>query len=146
MGPLQVHRIARLLWTWRVPYVPRLLKAVNFVVFNCVLPPQSEIGRGTTLWHSGLGIVVHPNTIIGSRCNIYNHIVIGGGHDGPGGPPIEIRIGDGCTISAGAKILCKGGVLRIGNNVTVAANAVVLDDVPDDVIVGGLPAKVIKRK
>ena len=50
-------------------------------------------------------------------------------------------IGDNVHISAGARIL---GPIRIGNNVIIGANAVVVKDVPDNCIVAGVPAKIIK--
>ena len=55
---------------------------------------------------------------------------------------VNIGYGDNVTVYAGAKIL---GDVRVGNNVIVAANAVVVKDVEDNCIVGGIPAKVIKR-
>lgn len=51
-------------------------------------------------------------------------------------------IGDNVVIFAGAKII---GAVDIGNNVVVGANAVVTKDVPDNYVVGGIPAKVISR-
>lgn len=56
-----------------------------------------------------------------------------------GGTPV---IGDNCKIGAGAKIL--GGVV-VGDNVFIGANAVVTHDVPSNCVVGGVPAKIIKR-
>lgn len=59
----------------------------------------------------------------------------------PGGEcPI---IGDNVFIGAGAKIF---GKIKIGNNVTIAANAVVVKDIPDNAIVGGVPAQILKFK
>ncbi len=146
MGPIAIYRISRWLLLRRVPILPRALKAINYLLFNCVIPPECTIGPGTRVFHSGLGVIIHPSTIIGARCSIYNHVVIGGGHDTPDGPPIRVEIGDECTIAAGAKVLCKADRLRIGRNSTVGANAVVLSDVPDNVVVGGIPARVLKTK
>lgn len=56
---------------------------------------------------------------------------------------VQISIGDNCYISTGVIIL---GNVSIGNNVTIAAGAVVTKDVPDDCVVGGVPAKIIKYK
>lgn len=53
------------------------------------------------------------------------------------------EIGDNVVIFAGAKVL---GNIKVGNNVLIAANAVVLDNIPDNCIVGGIPAKIISRK
>ena len=57
--------------------------------------------------------------------------------------PCTINIGDNCYIGTGVTIL---GPLTIGNNVTIAAGAVVLSDVPDNAVVAGVPAKVVKIK
>lgn len=136
------HRLARI----NLPILPRLLKALIYVVFNCVIPPQCSIGKGTRFWHSGLGVVLHPNTIIGENCNIYNHVVVGGGHDGPNGPPIQITIGDNVNIGAGAKILCKDDLLTVGDNSSVGANSVVIENVPPGSVVMGNPARIVGKR
>jgi serine O-acetyltransferase len=143
---LKVHAISRWLYLLKVPILPKIIKGFIYLVFNCVLPPQVDIGIGTRLWHSGLGIIMHPGTRIGKNCNIYNFVVLGGGHDGPGGPPVHIVVGDNVNISTGAKVLCSSPPLIVGNGSTIAANAVVLEDVPENVVVGGIPARVIIRK
>ena len=51
-------------------------------------------------------------------------------------------IGDNVTIGCGAKVL---GNVKVGNNVTIGANAVVIKDVPDNCVVGGVPAVIIGR-
>ena len=141
-----LHTLSHRLDSLKVPVLPRILKGVIFAIFSCVLPPQVEIGTGTKLWHSGLGIVLHPGTKIGRDCNIYNFVVIGGGHDGPGGPPVRIKVGNNVNICAGAKVLCSTGSLTIGSGATIAANAVVTEDVPENVVIGGVPGKIIKKK
>ena len=55
----------------------------------------------------------------------------------------QITIGDNCYIGTGATIL---GPVTIGNNVTIGAGAVVTKDVSDNVIVAGVPAKIVKYK
>ena len=52
-------------------------------------------------------------------------------------------MGDNCYFGLGVKIL---GSVKIGNNVTIGANAVVTKDIPDNAVVGGVPAKIIKIK
>jgi serine O-acetyltransferase len=143
---MNFHHLSHRLYARKVPVLPQILKGVIYVLFHCVIPPQVEIGAGTKLWHHGLGIVFHPGTKIGKGCNIYNFVVIGGGHDGPGGPPVQITIGDNVNIGAGAKVLCTKGSLSIGSGSTIASNAVVLEDVTENVVVGGIPAKIIKNK
>lgn len=57
--------------------------------------------------------------------------------------PCIITIGDNCYIGVGVSVL---GPVTIGNNVTIAAGAVVIKDVPDNAVVAGVPAKVVKIK
>ncbi len=54
-----------------------------------------------------------------------------------------IVVGDNCYFGLGAKIF---GPVNIGSNVTVGANAVVTKDIPDNAVVGGVPAKILKIK
>jgi serine O-acetyltransferase len=129
-----------------IPFVPRLIKAAIYFFFNCILPAEVSVGPRTRFHHHGWCVLVHESVEFGSDCNIYNQVVIGGGHDGPDGPPIRIIIGNNVNISAGAKVLCKSGTLTIGSGSTVAANAVVLSDVPPDSIAVGMPARCIPRK
>ncbi len=71
------------------------------------------------------------NDLIGSG-------VVIGGKEGSNKVPF---IGNNVKIATGAKVL---GGIRIGNNVTIGANAVVLKDVPDNAVVVGIPARIIK--
>ena len=143
---ITLYRIAHLLAKYHIPFFPKLIKIIIFLLFHCVIPPSCIIGQGTKLWHHGLGIIIHPNVTIGKNCHIYNHVVFGGGHDGPHGPPVDIVIGDNVTIGAGAKILCKETKLLIGKGSTIAANAVVLGNVPPYSVVAGVPAIIVKTK
>ena len=73
---------------------------------------------------------------IGENCHIYQQVTIGfNGTEQP-------VIGNNVRICCGAKVI--GGV-NIGNNVVIGANAVVVKDVPDNVVVAGVPAKIIKQ-
>lgn len=55
----------------------------------------------------------------------------------------EIKIGNNCYIGTGVTIL---GPITIGDNVTIAAGAVVVDNIPNDCVIGGIPAKILKYK
>jgi serine O-acetyltransferase len=76
---------------------------------------------------------------IGKNCTILPMVLIGKKRPGP----CMITIGDDCYIGVGVTVL---GPVTIGNNVTIAAGAVVTSDVPDNVVVAGVPAKVVKKK
>ena len=100
--------------------------------------PPNTCGPGLQIWHYGY-IIINGATQIGKNLTIYPSVEIG--HKVVnGGCPI---IGDNVFIGAGAKIF---GNIKIGNNVTIAANSVVLNDIPDNAVVGGVPAKIIKLK
>lgn len=100
--------------------------------------PPNICGPGLQIWHYG-HIIINESTRIGKNLTIYPGVEIG--HKVVnGGCPV---IGDNVFIGAGVKIF---GNIRIGNNVTIAANAVVLKDIPDNAVVGGVPAKIIKIK
>ena len=77
---------------------------------------------------------------IGKNCEILPMVLIGNKKPDCQGQPIII--GDNCYISAGVIIL---GPVNIGNNVTIAAGAVVNKDIPDNCVVAGIPAKIIKQ-
>ena len=95
----------------------------------------AEIGGGLIVQH-GYATIIAPRKI-GKNCWVNQGVTIGytNDNDCP-------TLGDNVTVYAGAKIL---GDVHVGNNVVVAANAVVVKDVEDNCIVGGVPAKVIKR-
>lgn len=82
-------------------------------------------------------MVIHARTVIGNKCTIGTCVTIGG-KSGCYEVPI---IGDNVQISSGAKIL---GPVRIGSNVIIGANAVVTKDVPDNCVVVGAPARIIR--
>ncbi|AXY02862.1 hypothetical protein D1115_17910 [Vibrio alfacsensis] len=78
--------------------------------------------------------------MIGKNCNISQGVTIGKINQGNKiGAPI---IGNNVYIAPGAKII---GGIHIGDNVAIGANAVVVTDVPDNVTVGGIPAKIISK-
>lgn len=92
------------------------------------ISPDAEIGPGLVI-HTPFGIIVGPNKI-GAHCTIQNGVVLAAGTRG---------IGDNVYFGAGAKVM---GGAKIGNNVVVAANSLVLTDVPDNMTVIGVPARI----
>lgn len=94
-----------------------------------------EIGGGLYIQH-GFATMIAAKSI-GENCWINQQVTIG--YNGHGDPPV---IGDNVTITCGAKVL---GAITVGSHVTVGANAVVIRDVPENCVVGGVPAKILKR-
>ena len=105
--------------------------------YGISIPFNTQIGKGFYIGHFGC-IVVNPRTIIGNNVNISQGVTIGATNRGDKAG--VATIGDGVYIGPGAKII---GAIRIGNNVAIGANAVVTHDVPDNAVVGGVPARII---
>lgn len=133
---LKIFRIANWLYCHQVPFVPRLLYAVNRVIFSIALPPSVQVGSGVLFGYSGLGIVVHARTKIGNRVKVSQNVTLGGRSGHLDVPVIE----DDVEIGAGACVL---GPIRVGAGAKIGANAVVLRDVPAGAIVVGIPAREI---
>lgn len=137
MNAISLYRIANLLYLWKVPIIPTLIKYCIFLIFNSVIPPSTYIGRDSRFAYGGIGVVLHSKSRIGEKVIIGQNVTVGRQLD-PDGVPV---IGNNVYISAGARIL---GDISIGDNVIIGANAVVIKDVPSNSIVAGVPAKVIK--
>lgn len=142
---LLVYRFGR----WRYGVRPAALrKFFSFIykfLFKMVqvfagieLPCEVEIGRNFTIDHFG-GIVVSGYAKFGDNCRIRNGVVVGLQRVSDPGAPV---VGDNVDIGTGAKLL---GHIRIGSNVLIGANAVVITDVPDDSIAVGVPAVIKPR-
>jgi len=131
------YRIANWLYRMKIPFLPRLLTLFIFLIYNSKVPYQAKIGKGSKLGYGGIGVVIHDRTVIGKYCQIGQNVTIGGTSS-----HYEVPIiGSHVHISAGAVII---GPIKIGSFVVVGANAVVNKDVPDNCIVAGVPAKIIK--
>ena len=97
-----------------------------------------QIGDGTVFPHDALGNVFHPEVKIGKNCKILHGVTMGG-RAGHKGLPV---IGDNVLIGVHAQIL---GDVKIGNNSVVGAGAIVTHDVPDNVVVVGNPARILRK-
>jgi len=137
LNAVHFYRAAHYCHERGVPIVPRVLYYLTFLVFNSSIPYTASIGEGSRFAYGGIGVVLHADTRIGRNVMIGQGITIGGRSRAPGAPDI----GDDVYIGAGARIL---GPVRVGAGSLVAPNAVVIGDVPEKSIVGGIPAKVLK--
>lgn len=102
--------------------------------------PGAKIGKGFVIDH-GSGVVIGETAEIGDNCTIYQGATLGGtGKDVGKRHP---TIGNNVMIGAGAKVL---GPFYIGDNSKVAANAVVLKEIPENCTAVGIPAKVVRKE
>lgn len=126
-----------------IPFLPGVISRLIRLIFCMEIRPTATFGKNIILNHNGLGCVFHENVIIGDNVNIYQNVTLGGkGNKKPTGYNCPI-IMEGATIYAGACVL---GPITIGKNSEVGANAVVLEDVPDNCIAVGVPARIIKKQ
>lgn len=101
--------------------------------------PPNVFGPGLRLDH-WYGVIVNPNSKIGENCNIHQFCTIGSdGYNDSDCP----QIGNNCMIGAGSVVI---GNISIGNNTVIGANAVVVGSFPDNVVIGGVPASIIKER
>jgi len=136
MNAIKPYRVAHFLQRRRIPILPELMRWLMFLIYNSTIPPECIIGEDCIFGHGGIGVVLHPKARIGCRVLIGQGVTIGGNFGG--GPP---RIMDDVWIGPGARIL---GDITVGQNSVIGANSVVTRDVPENSIVGGVPAKLIK--
>lgn len=143
----KIYSLSRSLYLKKIPYLPRILRAMNRIVYACDIPFKANIHETVIFAHSGLGVVVNDNAEIGQNTKILQHVTIGGNmgkqKEVDGRVTSAPVIGESVIIGAGAQIL---GPVKIGNNAKIGAGAVVMIDVPDNGIAVGIPAKVINAK
>lgn len=137
LNAIYFYRIERWLYKYKIPLLPKLIQLFIFLIYNSSIPYQSTIGSKTRFSYGGISVVIHKRTVIGERCTIGSCVTFGG-RSGIWEVPV---VGNDVYVGTGSKLL---GNITIGNNVTIGANAVVLDDLPDNAVAVGIPAKIVK--
>lgn len=140
---VMIYRAGRWFYLKRLNFFAGCCERLSYHFCHCLIRVQADIGQGLLITHS-LGIVIGSNTRIGRNCNITSGVVFGGNYNKKSEDNrTKPWIGDNVSISTGAKIL---GPVKIGSNSIIGANSVVTRDVPENVIVFGVPAKIIKER
>ncbi|MDE6039473.1 MAG: serine acetyltransferase, partial [Paramuribaculum sp.] len=116
---IRLYRISNWLHRHKVPVIPKMIYGLNYMLFNCIVPPQCTIGKNTRFAYHGIGVVIHRDAVIGENCMIGQGVTIGG-KAGHSRLPV---IGDNVYIAAGSRII---GSVNIGNDVIIGCNSVVL--------------------
>ncbi|MGA7803308.1 serine O-acetyltransferase [Bradyrhizobium sp.] len=132
------HRAAHRLWTagWRFP--ARLLSWFGRFLSNVDIHPGARIGHRFFIDH-GACVVIGETAEVGDDVTLYHGVTLGGVSWSPGKrhPTLE----NGVVVGAGAKIL---GPITVGSGSRIGANSVVIENVPPDVTVVGIPARVVR--
>ena len=135
---IRMHRRANRCYRRRMFFLARWISQRAARKTGIEIHPAATIGRRFFIDH-GTGVVIGETAVIGDDVMIYQGVTLGGtGKDTGKRHP---TIGNNVMIGAGAKVL---GPLKIGDNSRVAANSVVLRDIPPDSTAVGVPAKVVR--
>lgn len=136
---LMWHRLAHFLYKKKWYFLARMIsQSVRFTT-GIEIHPGAKIGRGVFIDH-GSGIVIGETAEVGDGCTLYQGVTLGGtGNDKGKRHP---TLGKNVLVGSGAKIL---GPFTVGDNAKIAANAVVLERVPENCTAVGVPARVVKR-
>jgi serine O-acetyltransferase len=133
------YRISNWFWTHKLYLPGRLISHLGRFLTGIEIHPGAKIGRKFFIDH-GMGVVIGETTEIGDNVTLYHGVTLGG----TTWKKIKRHptIGNNVVIGAGAKVL---GPVKIGDNSKIGANSVVVNEIPPNSIVVGIPGKVVFR-
>ncbi len=137
---LAAHRISHFLWRHNLKLLARMHSQFWRFWTQIEIHPGAEIAHGVFIDH-GSGLVIGETAIVESDVKLYHGVTLGGTGKDKGKRHPTIR--QGALISAHSQLL---GPIEVGMNAKVGASAVVVTDVPAEVTVVGIPAKVVRAK
>ncbi len=134
------HKLSHALWQRKLYFLGRFSSHIARWLTGIEIHPAAKIGRRLVIDH-GMGVVIGETAEIGDDCYIYHQVTLGvartmGGKRHP-------TVGNNVIIGTGAKVL---GPITIGDNARIGSNAVVVDSVPPDTTVVGIPARPVERR
>jgi serine O-acetyltransferase len=134
------HRLAHRLWLSGYKFAARAISWFARLVTNIDIHPGATIGERFFIDH-GAGVVIGETAIIGDDVTMYHGVTLGGTSWSAGKrhPTVE----DGALIGAGAKIL---GPITVGPRARIGANSVVIEDVPPEMTVVGIPGRIVREQ
>lgn len=140
------YRLANWLYVDRPFVLIRIpLKIVSFaankwceVFMEMCIDPQATIGPGLYIGHIG-GVHINPQAVLGKNCDIAHRVTIGTSAMGRQGAPV---LGDGVYVGTGATLV---GKIKVGDGAKIAANTLVMSNVPAGATVMGVPGRIVMR-
>lgn len=133
------HRLTHKLYKSGHRFLARFISQVARFFTQIEIHPGAQIGQGLFIDH-GCGIVIGETAILGEDVTIYQGVTLGG--TGKESGKRHPTLGNGVMVSSGAKVL---GNITIGDYVKIGAGSVVLDDVPPNCTVVGVPGRIVIR-
>lgn len=137
---LVAHRISHKLRFWNIPFIPRFISHIMRFLTGIEIHPGATIGRRLFIDH-GMGVVIGETAIVEDDVLIYQGVTLGGTgkETGKRHPTIKNNV----VIGSGAKIL---GNIEIGANSRIGAGSVVVDNVPENSTVVGIPGRIVVKR
>ena len=139
------HQISNFFYKAGFDLIARIISQTVRFFTGIEIHPGAKIGKNLFIDH-GMGVVIGETSEIGDNVTIYHNVTLGGSS-----PSIDSErqrhekrhptIGHDVVIGSGAQII---GPIKVGNNSRIAANAVVVKDVPENATMVGIPAKAVK--
>jgi len=132
------HRIAHRVWKIKLFWLGRLISHISRFLTGIEIHPGAIIGSRFFIDH-GMGVVIGETSVIGDDCTIYHGVTLGGTSwkQGKRHPTLENKV----VVGAGAKIL---GPITICSGAKIGSNAVVIKDIPKNVVAVGIPARIVQ--
>ena len=134
------HRIAHRLYKMKFKFLARMVSQLSRFLTGIEIHPGAIIGNGVLIDH-GMGTVIGETAVVGDGCTIYQNVTLGGTGKETG--KRHPTLGKNVLVGAGAKVL---GPFFVGDNSKIAANAVVLEEVPPESTVVGIKGRIIHKK
>lgn len=134
------HRLAHFLYKRNLRVIPRLISHLSRFLTGIEIHPGAAIGEGFFIDH-GMGTVIGETTEIGENVTLFQGVTLGGTGKEKG--KRHPTIGSNVVVAADATVL---GAVTIGDNAQVGAGAVVINSVPPNSTVVGVPGRVVKRE
>ncbi len=130
--------VAKPSWIIRFPVIGFCYLPNRFceAFFAMGISPRASIGGGLYIGHIG-GVIIHQDAVIGKNCDISHRVTIGSAAIGRTGAPV---LGDDIYVGTGSTIV---GKIKIGSGAKIAANTLVLDDVPEGATIMGVPGRIL---
>ena len=139
------HQISNFFYKAGFDLIARIISQTIRFFTGIEIHPGATIGKNLFIDH-GMGVVIGETSEIGNNVTIYHNVTLGGSS-----PSIDSErqrhekrhptIGNDVVIGSGAQII---GPIKVGNNARIAANAVVVKDVPENATMVGIPARAVK--
>ena len=134
-----MYRAAHWFHTRKLFTVARCISQFARFLTGIEIHPGAKIGKGFFIDH-GAGVVIGETTEIGDNCLVYQGVTLGGTGKEKG--KRHPTLGNNVMVGSGARVL---GPFKVGDNAKIAANAVVLEEVPPNCTAVGVPARIVKR-